>query len=571
MVRRPAVSWRAAGRGVAGGAAALAALAAAMLHAAGAAAAGGQPAPPPAPQAGANVRMNAPQLTMPAGRLGRAAEAIVADRTGNLLVTAWETMQGTCGPPFGAACTPPKTPGITAVGTSTDGGRTWTEAGAPYLGGNAMTAGHPWLDRGGADDQTFFLTSRAMDARPAPKEGTPGGAGQLGILFFRGRFAAGALTWSDQHLFTPRRPDDILRAPSLLAAKDGSGRVFVAVSALLGICGHRGNTGGEISVFRSADEGRTWEGPVIVSPDDFLVTADPKDPLCGSRGTIQISTSMAMGTRGEVYLTWQGGPKLLRYTPDAVLNHTTGIRFARSLDGGRTFSEPRDLVTANSLRNDPPVGWSKVDANDFPRLAVAAGGHHRGRLYVAWASALHETPGSESQQVLDSSQVYLIHSDDQGATWSAPLPLGPPPPPAGVKRFWPTVAVRQDGEVDVVYVEEQEKQLTADPDDVECDVLTVYGLRRKGKVSSLIDLYRVSSGDGGTTFGSPIRVTSETTNWCKVSYHSQGTQFANFGDYLGIFSTANRTFVVWPDGRNGVPDAYFAELAGGGARPDARR
>jgi hypothetical protein len=83
---------------------------------------------------------------------------------------------------------------------------------------------------------------------------------------------------------------------------------------------------------------------------------------------------------------------------------------------------------------------------------------------------------------------------------------------------------------------------------------------RAGRYASLIDVYWVQSADGGATFGAPVRVTSETTNWCKVKYDYETTQYANFGDVLGIYTTGTRTFVVWPDGRHGVPDAFFAEL-----------
>lgn len=518
-----------------------------------------------APQVGPNVRMNAPQSPMPDGRIGRVGEAIAADRTGKLLVAGWETMQGTCGAPFGGACTPPKMPGISAFGYSTDGGKTWTDAGAPYLGGDAMTSGRPWLDRGGRDDQTFFFISRASDVRPASKDATPGGSGQLGILFYRGQFKDGAFTWTDQHLFTPKNPLDLLRSPSLVAAKDGSGKVYVAISPLLGICGQRGSSGGQIEVWRSADEGKTWEGPVVVSPDDFLVTPDPKDPRCGSQGTIQLSPSLALGPKSELYITWQFGPKLLAKDPFA-LSHTGAVRFARSVDGGRTFSVPREIVALNSMRENPPVGYTKTTVNDYPRIAVATTGRHRGRVYVAYTSAVTEATAPENEQVLVSSQVYLVHSDNQGETWSQPVPLGPPVPPTGVKRLWPAVAVRNDGTVDIVYMESLEKQVTPDPEDVECKIKAVLGWTRTGKASSLSDIYWVQSKDGGTTFGPPVRVTTETTNWCKVAFDFETSQFANFGDILGIFTTGEKTFAVWPDGRAGVPDAYFAELgAAGGA------
>lgn len=518
----------------------------------------------PGQAVGPNIRINAPHA--PGDRPGRVGEAIVSDRTGKRLLAGWETMQGTCGAPLGGACTPPKTPGISAYGYSTDGGKTWIDGGPPYLGDNVMTSGRPWLDRGGRDGETFYFLSRATDPRPVEKTDTPGGSGQIGIVLYRGRFQKdGTFTWTDQHLFKPTKPLDLLRSPSLVAAKDGSGKVYVAISPLLGICERRGSSGGQIDFWRSADEGKTWEGPVVVSPDDFLVTPDPKDPLCGSRGTIQLSPDLALGAKGEIYLTWQYGPRLEGLNP-FKLTHTGAVRFAKSLDGGRTFTAPKEIVAINSMRENPPVGYTKTTVNDYPRLAVAPGGPHRGRLYVAYTSAVTEATGPEDQQVLTSSQVYLIHSDNQGETWSKPVPLAPPVPPAGVKRLWPAVAVRDNGTVDVVYMESLEKQVTPDPEDVECKIKAVLGWTRTGKASSLSDIYWVQSTDGGATFGAPVRVTTETTNWCKVAFEFETSQFANFGDILGIYTNGTRTFAIWPDGRSGVPDAYFAELGVAGAK-----
>jgi hypothetical protein len=519
-------------------------------------------------QAASNIRMNGPQSPMPEGRLGRPAEAISGDPTGQFLVAAWEILQGTCGGSFGGKCTPPKTPGVTAVGYSADGGKTWTEIGAPYLGGDAMTSGRPWLDRGGADNQTYFLTSRAASvaaAPPAPMNkaggGTPGGANQAGVLIYRGRFKDGVFSWTDQHLLVPSRPElDLLRSPSILAAKDGSGKVWIAVSTLVGVCGRRGSSGGQISVYRSADEGKTWEGPALVSPDESPDTPDPKDPRCGRTGAIQILPSMALGPQGELYVTWQHGPTILESSPRYFLNHKTTIEVARSLDGGRSFTTPIDVALVDSMRENAPVGYSKNTMNDVPRIAVATNGPHRGRVYVTYTTAVQEALSFDNFQLLTSSQVYLIYSDDKGQSWSRPGPLGPPVPPEGLKRFWPTVAVHDSGAVDVVYMESQEKQVTPDPNDVECKIKMVVDVVREGKASSLIDVWAARSADGGATFAPPLRVTSETTNWCKVAYDYDTTQFANFGDVLGIYTAGDRTFVVWPDGRNGVPDAYFAEL-----------
>lgn len=563
MVRKRITLWHA--KVWSGAACALLAAATPLL-----AQAGGTARPPETPAwnpaaVGPNIKMNGPQSGMPEGRLGRPAEAISGDPTGKLLVAAWETVHGTCGGSFGGKCTPPKTPGVTAAGFSTDGGKTWTDLGPPYLGGDVMTSGRPWLDRGGKDNQTYFLISRAADVAAeevaAGGMATPGGSNQEGLVLYRGRFQDGTFKWLDQQVFRPSRPLDLLRSPSILAAKDGSGRVWIAHSTLVGVCGRRGGSGGQISVRRSLDEGKTWEPEVVVSPDEFKETADPRpdDMACGNQGPIQILPSLALGPNDELYITWQKGPYLESLEP-LKLGNKTRIGFARSLDGGRTFSPAQELAVVNSLRENPPVAYSKSTMNDIPHVAVATGGPHKGRVYVTYTSGVEPAPAPPIDQVLVSSQIFLVHSNDRGATWSKPVPLAADVPPKGLKRFWPTPAVRKDGTLDVIYLESREKQTTRDPGDIECNIMTVIDVTRAGRASSLIDLYWVQSKDGGATFGPPVRVTSETTNWCKVKYDYETTQFANFGDVLGIFTTGDRTFVVWPDGRHGVPDAYFAEL-----------
>lgn len=511
------------------------------------------------PQVGPNLRLNAPQLPFPKGKLGRAGVAVAADEEGRHLVAAWETIQGTCGSAYGEACPPPSPPGLTAFGYSVDGGRTWTDAGAPQVVDQAMTAGHPWLDRGGVDRRTFFLVSRAR---------SPVDRNQLGLTFHRGGFKEGVFAWQDGKLLAPRTAGDVWRGPSIAAAGDGSGKVFVAFSNLRAICGVPGRSAGQIELLRSGDEGRSWEGPVVVGPDDTVVTPDPKDPACGNRGTFQLSPSVAVGPAGEVYVIWPFGPAVTNANPLQTAK-TLSLRFSRSLDGGRTFSAPRDLVTLNSMRENPPAGYSKDNMGDIPRIAVAASGPQRGRIYVTYASALAPVASAATEQSLASSQVYLVSSADQGLTWSAPVPLGPPVPPTGVKRFWPAVAVEAGGGVGVLYAESQERQATPAPDDRECAVPLLSKLQRAGKVSSLVDLHWVQSVDGGATFDPPLRVTSETSNWCTVSFDTAGFLFSNFGDYLGLSAGRNRAFAVWTDGRGGVPDAYFAEIQGAGAAASA--
>lgn len=513
---------------------------------------------------GPEVRVNAPQE----GQYGRMGNALAASEDGTRLVAAWDDLQGTCGPPFNRPCPPQEPPGLTGVGVSTDGGKTWTDLGAPPPTETALAGGHAWLDRGGrGDDETFYLVTRARKADDA----TPF-RGQKGILLHRGRFEGGRFVWKDVRYFGPARAGDFWRGPSVAAAKDGSGRVYIALTNLREICGRPSSSGGTIELLRSEDGGETWSDPVVVSPDTSLETTDPKDPLCGTRGHFQFTPTISLGPLGEIYLVWQFGPEfaidwkaLLQKSPPTI-----ALGFSRSLDGGRTFSHPRIVAFVNSLGENAPAGFSKDAMNDTPRLAVAGGGPHAGRLYFAYAGAVEETtcgPDVFSPKLYSplSSQVHLLWSDNRGQTWNGPVPLGAPVPRTGVKRFFPTVAVRADGTVDVVYFESRETQRTRDPLDVECRLPLGFNTFRNSTARSLVDLHWVQSTDGGATFGPPVRVTSETSDWCGTAFDSAGFLFPNYGDYLGIFPGRDRTFLVWTDGRTGVPDTFFTTL--GGTRP----
>ncbi len=65
---------------------------------------------------------------------------------------------------------------------------------------------------------------------------------------------------------------------------------------------------------------------------------------------------------------------------------------------------------------------------------------------------------------------------------------------------------------------------------------------------------------GGNTFGTPIQMSTATTNWCTTASNIR----PNFGDYIGATFGGNKVLATWGDGRNGVPDTFDATGLGVG-------
>lgn len=513
--------------------------------------------------AGPNVVVNGPQQPFPNGLIGRSETTIAGSVDGKLLLAGFNDAQGFCGPPFGAPCTPENPPGLSGFSFSTDGGLTWTDGGAPdpalSPGGNVFTRGDPWMDRGGVDNETFFYANLAVDFFTGAS---------LGVSVHRGHFRDGSFAFEDVHTVNTPFPGDFYDKEAFASSKDGKGAAFISVTNFIEVCGIPAFGFGQIEFWRSHDGGNSWQGPVIVSPD-MTTDTNPNDPNCGLTGTIQQGSAPAVGPRGEVYVTWLEGPTFSG--PGGSIESTNAnIQVATSLDGGLTFGTPVTIATTNvSFLRTAPAGYNRFNRLDSPRIAVATTGSNRGRIYVTFTSETSPAPipgvvpcpaslppGSVclGQDPL-SEEAFISFSDDRGLTWSAPTPIAPPVPADGVKRMWPVPSVEPGGRVNVIYYESQETS-GGNPECIEDIEFT--NVFRVGPANSLVDTLWVQSNDGGSTFGTPLRVTTTTSNWCTTA----SDIFPNFGDYIGAASGADRVFPVWADGRNGIVDTFFAPVKG---------
>ena len=270
--------------------------------------------------------------------------------------------------------------------------------------------------------------------------------------------------------------------------------VYIAWDAAVG-----GSSGGGVRVGRSSDHGATWA----------VNRADDK------RGPGRaIGASPAVGPNGELYVAWND-------------YRANTIAINRSFDGGATWGTagviagkviPFDLaIPAESFR-----GALVYPACDTDRSA----GPHRGRVYCSWMDL---TEGG-------TTNIFLSFSDNNGANWSGPEPVGDPAP--GVDRFnhWMSV------------------------DPVTGDVNVSYYDTRNDTTGErfMTDVFLAQSKDGGLTWQPDVRVTDVSSNEhdCDGVFPCQGINYGNQqGDYEGLVSYGGVSHPIWTDSRRQLDPA----------------
>jgi hypothetical protein len=165
------------------------------------------------------------------------------------------------------------------------------------------------------------------------------------------------------------------------AAVDNTGHVWVAYAQPAG-------NQGQVVLQRSDDNGASWQAPVRVNAAPEPVAAEGEN-----------RPKLAFGPKGEIYVTWTS-PTSAKFTGD--------IRFARSLDGGRTWSAP------TVVHHD-----RQVITHRFESLIVDP----KGRLWVAWVDKRDLKIAEEAGRPYRGAAIYYAYSDDRGATWSADTKL----------------------------------------------------------------------------------------------------------------------------------------------------
>ncbi len=278
-------------------------------------------------------------------------------------------------------------------------------------------------------------------------------------------------------------------------------------------------------------------GTIYVSWTDFL---NPLDPLARDNGQIKVVVSRDGGT------TWSAGiaisesaqfpqaisgsvpvvaPDGTAYVFYADFTSSTGplrIRFAKSTDGGASWSAPADVAPGLSspgrfrLRNADPnfgtVPGAGFRSNSFPTAAIAPDG----TTFVAWTDFPDGscTPDGSGRPPCTNADVRMAVSKDGGASWSRPATVNDDG--TMTDQFFPWIAAHPDGRVSVIF---QDKRL--DPNNVNFD--TFY-----------------ASTSNGRSFSANVRISDATSRTGLTTF---------IGDYNGLAATANGIFPVWTDRR----------------------
>jgi len=242
---------------------------------------------------------------------------------------------------------------------------------------------------------------------------------------------------------------------------------------------------------RSTDMGTTWTGPVSLG---YGLGYLPR-----------------VGPNGELYVAyWDVG---------------SGVKLARSLDGGQTF-------TTHHIATRMDV-WSTQDGSRFPgdfrvpSLTYLAVDPNNGALYCVYFDTTGWVGGNRNVDL------YFCKSVNQGTSWTTPVIINGDANPPG-DQFWPWLEVDDNGRIHMVFYDSRH---TAQNDNV---------------VHGMFDAYYSTSSDGGQSW-SEFRLTPASFD----SYYDglpRSNQF--LGDYNGLGLAGNRVYPCYLSTQNLDSDIF---------------
>ncbi len=369
---------------------------------------------------------------------------------------------------------------ISAVSFSNDGGESWKTTHIPELtGGRNFGSGVV-----AAQGKVFYYTGLAVTSQ-----------GQPAIIFSRSDDAG--KTWSNPGLVAAPSGSAFQDKPWIAvdtSRTSTQGNVYIGWTDFTVV---GANIGSRIVCATSKNAGDSFARPVILTPADTSLSVQ--------------GVTIAIGPDGDVNLAWG----------DAA---AAGIIFARSNDGGLTFTTP---VLAASLETYVLLGIflnSHFDANGLPSLAIdLSNSVNRGTIYLTFSSP---SPSKST----DRSDVFFVRSTSQGASWSRVSKINDDN--TLTDQFMPSIAVTGDGTVGLMWYDRRNDEL----------------------FNGMLEVYGTTSNDGGLSFSPNQRISN--SSWAVLTT-PVGIRSNYHGDYNQMSAVNGGFFFNWGDDRSGKdPDVY---------------
>jgi hypothetical protein len=353
----------------------------------------------------------------------------------------------------------------------------------------------------------------------------------------------GGKTWIDNGQLPGLEQFGITSDP--VVAFDSKGTAYVEVLAARGP-----QQRSALYLYSSTDGGKSWSAPQLVTDDaggfndkNWLVADATGSRYDGSLYTIWVQIVSVPGQEDEYR-----------------------ILFARSTDGGKSWSAPQKIVGAAGVtRQGPNVSvdpqgkvylvWSNLSANHLESAVSTDGGatfseirkgpafqnvrplkgNLRNGLVLAGVAADPVKPDTLyavwGDWRLGEAEVVFTVTHDGGVSWRRPVVVN------GVRvndQFQPTVAVNKAGEIYVQWFDRRD-----DPENL------------------LVHTYAARSIDGGETW-SELRVTDLASNPTVGLPRSGGDGF--YGDYQALVADDSGVQLFWNETRDGQQEVYTARI-----------
>ncbi len=293
----------------------------------------------------------------------------------------------------------------------------------------------------------------------------------------------------------------------------------------------------QIVVMRSLDGGRTWGG--VLPRDNIPFPVSQKTLISG------IGCHIAIGPRGEVYITWydnqlnaimqaKSTTRGRLWTPAAPIAGIAGVNEPFAGEAFRNLSIPTTGVNPRNGHVYVAVASRNAAGNPLLGNILAIGQQIKnGEVSIEGLIDLLKTKkandvagvdykaGGDGEGPASGSDIVLFRSTNGGRSYTGPVRVNRDPGNGDADQFQPWMAVTESGRVHVSFFD-----------------------RRNDPGNYFIDTYLATSNDGGQTF-TDQRVSQRMWDPAVNAPTSVSGKF--IGDYQGLVADDNVAIPFWND------------------------